>query len=149
MDPLSAISLAAAVVQFVDFGSRLLRNTAAIYRSSSNQIRGTNDVSSISQDLSALSNEVESKSRLALRTSSEISEEIFVRLCGACRDIGAELQDCVADVKIYVKGNPERAVRSFLSALQQMRSAEKINDLRSRLDETQQRMMTSVLVFLW
>ena len=144
MDPLSAISIAAAVVQFVDYGSRLLQDTVEIYRSSTGKSRDKLEISSISRDLAALSDEVES--RLTVLGGSE---EIFVRLCGTCRDIGKELQGCVDDVNIHVVSNPKRAVRSFLSALQERQSEERIKALRSRLDQVQQRMTIAVLVFLW
>lgn len=119
MDPLSAISVAAAVVQFVDFSSRLLMDTVEIFRSSANQPgnRDNIDISEISRDLSALSDEVQSQYRLVGIPPNGGSEEVFVRLCATCKAIGEELEGCVADVKIHIANNPTRAIRSFLIAL--------------------------------
>jgi hypothetical protein len=149
MDPISAISVAAAVVDFVDFGSGLLRETAEIYRSSTGQSGVKLDISSVSRDLTVLSDEVNSKSKLIMFPPGRGSEEVFARLCGDCKDIGTELQECVADTRDHASSNTKRAFDSFLVALQQTWSKEKIEALRLRLDRLQQRMMIAVLVFLW
>jgi len=143
MDPISALSIAAAVVKFVHFGIRLLSDTADNYRSSLGESRDRLDLEAITQELAALSQEVQSKSRLAANSA----EEVFLRLCATCADIGKELQECIAIVNAQSK--PGRVFRSFLLALQMGRPEDKIKALRTRLGQVEQQMMVAALVFLW
>lgn len=149
MDPLSAISVAAAVIQFVDFGSGLLRDTVEIYRSTTGQSRNRLDIRSISRDLSALADEVEAKSSLTGLPAGRSSEDVFIGLCRACKDVAKELQECVSDVSLHVAKNPRRAFQSFVTVLKERRSDEKVEALRSTLYQVQQRMTVAVLIFLW
>jgi hypothetical protein len=143
MDPLSALSVAAAVVQFVDFGARLLSNTAENYHSSSVEIRSREDVEEISRDLATLNEEVQSKSHLAVGSS----EKIFVRLCQRCADVAKELAECVEVVSSQSRSG--RAFQSFFLALREGRSVDKIKSLRIRLEQIQQQMVTAAMVFMW
>ena len=59
MDPVSALGVAAAAVQFVDFGSRLLSNTLETYKNATGQSTRNMELSVISQDLVLLATEVE------------------------------------------------------------------------------------------
>lgn len=147
MDPLNAISLAAAVIQFIDFGSRLLSEAAELYRSTTGQTGQKLDISRIESDLSTLNNEVESKSTSIGTPTCGSSEEIFVRLCGSCQDIANELRDCIGVVGLEVTNNPKRALQSFLIVLRERRSEGKIEALRSKLNQVQQQMMVAVLDF--
>jgi hypothetical protein len=60
MDPLSALSVAAAVVQFVDFGTRVLSDARHIYESSSGQTSMNLELSTVANDLSRLIDDMES-----------------------------------------------------------------------------------------
>ena len=51
MEPISALSVAAAVVQFVDFGKHLLSDACEIYRSPSGETTKMVDASTILKDL--------------------------------------------------------------------------------------------------
>lgn len=149
MEPLTAISVAAAVVQFVDFGSRLLRDTVEVYRSPTGQSRDTLNIASISRELSALGDEVESKSKALELLHGEDSEGVFVRLCRSCKDLGEEMNEFIGDVGAHIAKNPKSAVRSFFSVLRERWSEDKIEMLRSKLSQLQQRMTAAALVFLW
>lgn len=151
MDTFSAIPLAATIIKFVDFGRSLLQDTVELYQSDDGRGSRTLNISMIAQELVTLSNEVESQAGIALGSIKvgEGSEAIFLQLCKTCQEIAQELQGCVTDVKGYIASKPRRAVRSFRKALQQRRSKEKIEALLAQMNQVQQRMMTSLLVFFW
>ncbi|KAK3944650.1 hypothetical protein QBC46DRAFT_439011 [Diplogelasinospora grovesii] len=148
MDPLSALSLAAAVVQFVDYGSRLLRDTIEIYGNLDGQSAARTKLSKTAQELRSLSNEVESRSAQAGLPSASSSEEVFIGLCIECRAISEELQASISTVEVQISSKPRRAIRSFLAALKERWPDGRIEALRSRLNEVQERMKMAVLVFL-
>lgn len=54
MDPLTALSLAGNVIQFVDFGSKLLSQGYALYKSSRGRLDMDEEVKLITADLSGL-----------------------------------------------------------------------------------------------
>src|SRR2546429_9019485 len=95
MDPLSALSVAAAVVDLADYGIRLLSNTVENYRPSSATSRENHDLEAIARDLVAMNEQVQFKSQVAANSS----EDVFIRLCADCAVIGKELQECVAAVR--------------------------------------------------
>lgn len=61
MDPLSALSVASSVVQFVDFGRQLLSASYEIYRSSSGISSKNVDLRTISKDLTDLVAQIKDK----------------------------------------------------------------------------------------
>lgn len=63
MDPLSGLAVGAAVIQFVDFGTRLLKGTHGVYNSTSGQSAELIELSTISTDLTQLLQDAESKLR--------------------------------------------------------------------------------------
>jgi hypothetical protein len=89
MEPLSALSIAAAVVQFADFGFRLIKSAHELYKSPSGQRLEYIELSTVSQDLSHLANAVKTKQRE--NDGSAINP--FLRLCDQCESTNSELQD--------------------------------------------------------
>ena len=140
MDPMSALSIAAGVFQFVDFGRRLLSDTADNYRAPG---RHQDDLERLDRDLTALNAEVQSKSHLA----TGASEQVLIRACNTCAELAKELKRCISDVAHTNK--TAHLAQSFLSALLKGRSESEINTLRTRLGSVQQEMMVAVLVHLW
>lgn len=59
MDPLSALSIAASVVQFVQFSSNLLRGAVEIYQSSTGLSRQNQHLSDVYTELSKLSSNLQ------------------------------------------------------------------------------------------
>jgi hypothetical protein len=63
MDPLSALSIAASVVQFVDFGRHILSDSYEIYRSQSGELAKEVDLKIISKDLTDLVTQIKGRLR--------------------------------------------------------------------------------------
>ena len=57
LDPLTALSLAASIVQFVDFGSKMLSDSYEIYKAGSTS--GHETIKSITTDLAALADRIQ------------------------------------------------------------------------------------------
>jgi len=54
MDPVSTLSLAAAIVQFVDFGCRVLDKSQEIYKSASGNLAENIETQSVTEQLKTL-----------------------------------------------------------------------------------------------
>lgn len=149
MDPLSALSVAAAVVQFVDYGTRILTDAREIYKSSWGQTPKNLELSTVAIDLSQLSDEVDSRSsRLSLEKGRE-SEEVFLRLCRECKEISDDLQGSLTKLQARGTNRLELTASSLFVALKGVWSAKKVEKLKERLNQVRQQMMMAVLVFLW
>ncbi|KAI1423282.1 hypothetical protein F5Y12DRAFT_798597 [Xylaria sp. FL1777] len=151
MDPLSALGVAAAAVQFLDFGCRVLADTRKIYKSSTGSSTQSVELWTVSRDLVTLTTEVEAKLGAAKweTENAGASEQVFVRLCDECRDISRELQDMISKVQAKGITKLKLAMASFVQALNGMHSPAKIEQLKERLNQARQQMMMAVLVFLW
>ncbi|KAK3324886.1 hypothetical protein B0H66DRAFT_587764 [Apodospora peruviana] len=122
MEPLSALSIAASVVQFVDFGRRLFGEGVEIYtegRSSRNL-----ELSAIAADFENLSREVNEKSRLLPAGPPGTSQDTFLRLCKECKE-------------------------SFAAVIRTIWSADRIQGINSRLDDIKGQIMLAAIVHMW
>ncbi|KAI0856249.1 hypothetical protein F4860DRAFT_493801 [Xylaria cubensis] len=151
MNPLDAISLAAAVVQFTDFGVRLLSETVQVYKSVSGMASQTVELKTIEDDLRQLSHSIQEKSaQLAdpIKPPRE-SEKNLLRLCRTCQELSTELATAVSRLRTHSSGRINLAVESFGVAVRKFKSRDDITDLRSRVFEVRQQMMLAMTVFLW
>jgi hypothetical protein len=76
MDPLSALSLAGTVVQFVDFGCKLLAEGRQIYQSSSGRLNTNEEIELITNDLQTLVKKL--RDSFAAQTSSTYVTELLL-----------------------------------------------------------------------
>lgn len=149
MDPLSALGAAAAVTQFVDYTITILRDTRDIIKSVDGQTAKNIELSSISMDLTRLAEDVDVKSKGLATIGADHSEQIFLRLCGECREIAQQLLASCARLQSTGVTRLEIAANSFVAAVKGVWNSGKIEDLHERLDQVRQQMMMAVLTFLW
>jgi len=161
MEPLSALGLAAAVVQFLDFGSRMFRDLREIYGSAERTTVKHIELSALADELSELAGSVErntaasneprdsGKGLPSTDDDHEKSQEIFFRLCHECQEINQEIQELLGELQAQGTTRIRLAADSLLVALKGIWSASKLKGLQDRLRETRQQIMMAVLVVLW
>jgi hypothetical protein len=150
MEPLTALSVAAAVGQFVDFGFRILIDARELYKSSEGAFLEDIELSKVSQDLTALSEDVECKladgngqRRQTLESGTSLttmdkSGEIFVRLCCECKDISQELLDALSELQAHGTTKLELAANSLLISLKAIWTTKSVESLKECLNRTRQ-----------
>ncbi|KAK4160799.1 hypothetical protein QBC43DRAFT_324981 [Cladorrhinum sp. PSN259] len=155
MDPLSALGVAAAVVQFTDFGARLVADSIAVYRSPDGQIPQHLKLGEISQDLAKLTRNIHDKSKTLEHSESgrvlRPTEQILSRLCEKCQDVNHELNNVLRHLQVD-KSSTSRIglIRgSITTALRASRSKPKIADIERSLSEIRQQTMMASLTVLW
>jgi len=141
MDPLSALSVAAAVVQFLDFGGSILASTFAIYKSS-NKGDGTKDITSITTRLITLNSDL--KRSVGFTPASQIDEDIVI-LCQQCNKAADDLLDALRQLNSASNTN---LWNSFKIALRTVWSQGEIDALQSRLEAYRQQICMHILVGL-
>ncbi len=144
MDPLSALAVAAAVVQFADFGFRLIRSAHELYKSPSGQSSEYVELFTISQDLTRLANAVKTK----LGENQGSAGEVFLRLCQECASTNDELQGMLDKLKAQGSTKIARAADGCMVAFRQVAAAGDIEKLADRLGQIRQQMNVTLLYLL-
>jgi hypothetical protein len=134
MDPLTALSVAGTIIQFVDFGNKLLKNGVQLYKSSRGSLKANEELELITGDLQC----VISKLREAFISSlarSEIGQNTsrggFVKICDEAAKIAAELLERLNGLK--AKDGKYRTWESLKAAVKVAWSKEEIKALERRL----------------
>lgn len=126
MDPLGSLRVAAGVIQFIDFGHRLLINTREIYHSASGLTHDMVQLFTIASDLSQLSDNLSSHHNIvkeiapkpedddatseneeaekddysrilrAVKPKKETPEDILRRACRGCQDVSRALLEAIS-----------------------------------------------------
>jgi hypothetical protein len=134
MDPLTALSVAGTIIQFVDFGNKLLKNSVQLYKSSRGSLKANEELELITGDLKC----VISKLREAFSSSpagpvigQNSFQGNFVEICDEAAKIAAELLERLNGLK--VKDGKYRTWESLKAAVKAAWSKEEIQGLERRL----------------
>ncbi|KAH6681585.1 hypothetical protein B0J14DRAFT_218079 [Halenospora varia] len=157
MDPISSLSVAAAVIQFVDFGSRLLSNSLQIYRSPSGQTAAVVSLSDISNDLAQLAEEVARHLSLPRHGKTSIFQSQLLKMCGDCKELNKELQASVHRIRakrVKDRSDDDGIVQTeeglcLLAALRGILAEPKIKQMTERMKDVRKQMMMAMLACLW
>jgi hypothetical protein len=139
LDPLTAIGLVGNIVQFVDFGCKIVSKTTETYRSADGLLKENADLELVTNDLISINT--------ILTTSSAVAtaDPALDKLCTGCIEVSTELLAALAKVKA---GKDPTKWRSVRKALRSVWSKDKISDLEARLggfrDEVNLRIVVSL-----
>lgn len=142
MDPLTALSLASSIVQFIDFGSTLVKKGNEIYQSADGSLSKNLEIETAATSLLTLTNGLKDPPLDAAATTEELE---VVRICIACREIAADLQAKLAELK--VKGKPQRW-KSFRAAIKSVWTEEAVDEVVSRLAWYRDQLQFGIMVSL-
>ena len=131
MDPLSALGVAASVMQFVQFGSSLVSRSRQIYTQGAlldhaECGRATSRLQELAEQLIAHFNELES-----LGTLSSDSKALQA-ICARCLELSTELLSRLSAIKVDEK-QKSRGWKSFRHALKSVCSKDKIDGIARKL----------------
>ncbi|KAH6845792.1 hypothetical protein B0I37DRAFT_381153 [Chaetomium sp. MPI-CAGE-AT-0009] len=143
MDPLTALSTAAAVVQFADFGFRLVKSAHELYTSPAGQKSEYIQLSIVSHDLSRLADAVKAK-----LGGNETAPGEILRLCRECALTNDELQGMLGKLKARGDTKLALAADSWRVTIRQVATAGDIEKLANRLSEIRQQMNMALLYLL-
>ena len=147
MDPVSALGVAAAVVQFVDFGNRVLSKTSNAYKSARS---GHLDLEIVTKDMIKVTKKLDEglqAGSLAKRAQLSTEERELQQLCQECNHIASQLSKALADLK-PPKLQFWRKWESFYQALRSIWAEDKIEALQKQLDEFRKQLVFKILVLL-
>jgi len=145
MDPFSALAIASSVVQFVDFGSRLLHIFVKLYNSDGALAKNV-DLESSTQELQKLSQRLAATSRNAATPMLDSDHERAVRkLAESSKATAGELLDLLESLKVHTTHNK---LQSLKQALKTIRKGDKIQSLQRKLEKLQNQINIRLLALM-
>lgn len=144
MDPLTAVSLAGTIVQFVDFSSKIVSKGYHLYTSGEGSLPENERLNYVTSDLKALSMRLKHHDRLGCSTKDEQALEDMASRCSAISDeLLAKLE------KLRVSKNAKhRRWKSFRQALKSVWSKEDLDRLAATLREYRDQLEFHILLSL-
>jgi hypothetical protein len=153
LDPMTALSLAGNVIQFVDFGIEVLSATGSLYGSVGGALDFNEELELVTTDLAAVC-------QLMGGRSATTSERALRDLCKGCNDVANELLTQLNKLKVSPDApdppdgkkpilsrfqKEKKVLRSFHQAIRSIWKEEEIEKLVKRLssfrDEIQMRIV--------
>lgn len=136
MDPLSAISLAGTVVQFVDFGFKIVKIAEEFQRSASGASVENDRIDSLTIKMQALALDLQPQK---IEFSMTADERRLNDLAKECQSLSENLLDLLGTLKI--QDSSKKSKRQALSAtFRNMRKKNEKEELRARLERCKQQL---------
>jgi hypothetical protein len=149
LDPLSALSVAASVVQFVDFASKIICKGKEVYASTDGVLQENMQNETVTARLLEMTKRLK-KPLVQVGSSSEEERAQHRRLheiCKECSEISKELLQHLGDLKVP-KGSEHRRWKSFRQALKSVWEKQAIDSMAKRLEGLRTELHTHILVVL-
>jgi hypothetical protein len=151
MDPLSALSVAAAVVQLVDYGAGIVSKGTQLYKSVDGALGENIELETASIRLQQLSSGMQGSLSQARRDNTQGSpaqvDQHLEAMCNECVTVSQELVDKLETLKVP-GDHPYKKWKSFRQALKSVWSKEKIEAIAERLCSLRAELNTHVVVSL-
>ncbi|KAF4625350.1 hypothetical protein G7Y89_g12817 [Cudoniella acicularis] len=145
LDPFSALNVATSVVQFVDFGTKLLSGAHQLRISANGQLYEHTLLQTITQSLLEASTSF--KNRLAQDNAHSLSphEKDLQSLCEECTAVAGHLMAALEKLKL---GKNNGKMKSMQQVLKIMWNQAEIQELKGRLDAFRQQLIVVILIAL-
>jgi hypothetical protein len=143
LDPLSAIGLASAIVQFIDFGFKLVSEGIDLYENGA--LTENEELELITSDLESLANNLGTSSS-QLQTNSP-DEKALQELAFRCNDLATELLTILDTLKPQRQGSTKlrHGLESVRVAVRNARKKGKIQTIESRLEKLQKQLNSRMI----
>ena len=150
LDPINALSLAANVVQFVDYALRLVSKGHQIYRNAEGSTDDNVNLEKIALDLRHINGRL---STSLCECQNQPQDGILVPEDGGLQDISHACQTIASSLitkldALKVKGSKNRRWTSFMKALETVWKKDEIDNLARTLKAYREQMDTHILISL-
>ncbi|KAH6684057.1 hypothetical protein B0J14DRAFT_555059 [Halenospora varia] len=144
MDPLSALSIAAAVVQFVDFGIKVVSKGNQIYRSGDGSLDENHDLEIVTNDLLVLQTKLDQTGQRTDLDGRPTEDEVILRrLSTTANELAKKLLTRLNMVKAQGRF---RRWKSFRQAIKSVSSQKEIDSLARRLGLVKEELQMQILI---
>lgn len=147
LDPLTALSVAGNIVQFTDFGVKLLKEGRELYASADGSIQHNRELELMSDDLRHLVDRIRKSIVFTVPENGPTDQErssIFA-VAKECDKLADILLGILASLKIQPQDKQSKW-RTFQQALRSVRSESEIDNIAQRLANARAQLDTNILV---
>ncbi|UPK96007.1 hypothetical protein LCI18_006942 [Fusarium solani-melongenae] len=147
MDPITALQTASAIIGIVDFGTRLLSSTYEIYQSASGRTARDVGLSTLSEELSGLGEQLQDRLQAAPSAASA-SDRTLQSLSERCVEASSKLHSAIRDLQANRPGNSRISIaaNSFASALKAVWRQGEIEPLKGELTEIRSQITFAAII---
>lgn len=145
LDPISALGVAAAVVQFVDFGFELTSKSRELAKSSTGSLIDHRDLIDAANRLEILDDRLQKSSAIVQQQKLSREEEALLEVSGKCRKTAGELRKTLESIAAKPG---EGTFKSFRQAFKAVWHKDSIENMRSRINDLQQQLCIHLLVVM-
>lgn len=144
MEPLSILSAAGNVLQFLEFTVRLVRKGRQYTNSADGALIEHRELQSINSNLSALSSRLRKSVK---RSADQYGDEghVLEAISRECQKVAQEF--AIAIAKLQVDGSPTRW-KSFRYALKSIWNRDQIEEMAQRLDRQREQLAIHLLMVI-
>jgi hypothetical protein len=152
MDPLTALSLAGTIVQFVDFGRTLITDARDLYTSSSRTLTAIEELELVAADLQVLVLKLRKSfcsadANVSFFESGTEKQKGFENICNNAAKLA---EDLIAKLdKLKVKSFENKKWASIRQAVNTVFSKDEINTMTKRLSCLKEALELRILTFIW
>jgi hypothetical protein len=136
MDPLTALSVAGTIVQFIDFSTKLFSLTIQFYQSSTGTLKANDELDLVALDIAAIT------AKLSLGKDLDPN---FQKLCALATDVANEISARLDKLKVTGK---HRAWKSLRQAINAAWAKDELAALLARLSTLRETLETNILMSL-
>ena len=148
MDPFSALSVAANIVQFVVYGVNIVSKGNQLYKSTDGTLIENAELEEATVRLQGLSRAFqESLDQSVPENSNAENDQSLRKICDECKAVSHELVGKLEKLKVP-NGHPYKKWKSFRQALKSVWSKERIDELAQRLTNLRLELDSHVLLSL-
>lgn len=148
LDPINALTVACAVVQFVDFSWKLISKTYEFHGSADGTVVEYREQMTIASNLETLSEGLDRS--LGLFDSSHTwsaNEAGLQKVTADCRDVARQLQGAIKKLKV-TDGGKASFWRSFHLALTTLWKKQDMEELQRKLNDAKEQVMIHLMVVI-
>lgn len=128
MDPISALSLAANVVQFVDCGFKFISTIIKIYQSATGSLVEHHELDAVVKNLRLQSTLIANQPMSGLSNNPAMAS-----ILESCVAVSSELQDELSSItRSFKPGSTKSVTNSIIAAVRSMMKSNKIKELEVR-----------------
>ncbi|KAE8450753.1 hypothetical protein EG329_005666 [Mollisiaceae sp. DMI_Dod_QoI] len=143
MDPLTALSLAGTIIQFVDFGSKLLSEAYKLYKSPKGILTANEEFELVTIDLKAFVDKLKPDLQAEIARPLTEDEAIFEDICQNATKIAEEIMGRLNKLKVLK--DKHRKWESMRQAVKSAWTKDEMLDLKKRLALFKDALETRVL----
>lgn len=145
MDPFTAVGLAAAIIQFVEFGTKIISTSKEIYTSSTGLIGEHETLDDVCSHMGLMADVLKKAANDADAAKKKIDEELALRqLSQKCRKTAIELQSHLQSLR----GKPGRKISSIRQALRARCGKSKVDALEAKLKEYREELVAHLVAIM-